>query len=94
MDDTHTMFISIYGGRARGATYLSVKLESGGAVIPGAEPLDYLPNTTDWFGRWRLIQNLSNDWEIDREVQRSNKKSTFIQETSPEITCRGLPFSP
>ena len=31
MDDTHTMLISIYGGRAKGATYSSSKLKSGGA---------------------------------------------------------------
>jgi phthalate 4,5-dioxygenase len=78
MDDTHTMFISI-GGRARGANYLSMKLKPGGAVIPGTEPLDYLPNTTDWFGRWRPVQNLSNDWEIDREAQRSNRVYSGIR---------------
>jgi phthalate 4,5-dioxygenase len=31
----------------------------------------FLPNTTDWFGRWRLTANPSNDWEIDRAAQRS-----------------------
>ena len=30
----------------------------------------YLPNTTDWYGRWRLKANASNDYFIDREVQR------------------------
>jgi phthalate 4,5-dioxygenase len=32
---------------------------------------DYLPNTTDWYGRWRLTQNPSNDWMIDRAAQKS-----------------------
>jgi phthalate 4,5-dioxygenase len=72
MDDTHTMLISIYGGRAKGATYSSSKLKSG-TGIGGAEPLEYLPNTTDWFGRWRAVQNLSNDWGIDREAMRANR---------------------
>ena len=72
MDDTHTMLISIYGGRAKGSTYSSSKLKSG-TGIGGAEPLDYLPNTTDWFGRWRPVQNVGNDWQIDREAMRSNR---------------------
>ncbi|HTA99775.1 MAG TPA: Rieske 2Fe-2S domain-containing protein [Bradyrhizobium sp.] len=73
MDDTHTMLISIFGGRARGATYSSMKLKKSGTAIPGAEPLDYLPNSTDWFGRWRAVQNLANDWQIDREAQHANR---------------------
>jgi hypothetical protein len=32
----------------------------------------YLPNTTDWLGRWRLAANATNDWEIDRASQRNN----------------------
>jgi hypothetical protein len=31
----------------------------------------YLPNTTDWLGRWRARANSSNDYEIDRELQRT-----------------------
>lgn len=72
MDDEHTLLISIYGGPAKGATYSTSKLKSG-AGIPGAEGFDYLPNTTDWFGRWRSAQNAGNDWQIDRDAQRSNR---------------------
>jgi hypothetical protein len=79
MDDTHTMLISIFGGRARGATYSSLKLKSGGASIPGAGPLDMLPNSTDWFGRWRAVQNPANDWQIDREAQRKNESYSGIR---------------
>ena len=32
--------------------------------------IEYLPNTTDWFGRWRLVNNAGNDYLIDREAQR------------------------
>ncbi len=78
MDDTHTMLISIYGGRAKGATYSSSKLKSGGG-IPGADSLDYLPNTTDWYGRWRAVQNIGNDWEIDRVAQRDQQIYTGIR---------------
>jgi phthalate 4,5-dioxygenase len=72
MDDTHTMLVSIFGGRARGSTYSSMALKRGGAAIPGAEPLVYLPNSTDWYGRWRAAQNAGNDWQIDRQAQRAN----------------------
>jgi hypothetical protein len=30
-----------------------------------------LPNTTDWFGRWRPAANQGNDYLIDREAQRT-----------------------
>ena len=70
MDDTHTMLISIFGGRAKGATYSSLKLKSGSKAFPAPIALDYLPNTTDWFGRWRAAQNPGNDWQIDRDAQR------------------------
>ena len=41
--------------------------------LGGARPdLEFLPNTTDWLGRWRLAANASNDWRIDREAQRTN----------------------
>jgi hypothetical protein len=33
---------------------------------------DFLPNTTDWLGRWRLASHASNDWGLDRAAQRDN----------------------
>jgi hypothetical protein len=38
----------------------------------------YLPNTTDWLGRWRLAADESNDWLIDRDAQTSNALYTGI----------------
>ena len=32
---------------------------------------DYHPNTTDWLGRWRLKQDKTNDYLIDRAAQRT-----------------------
>ena len=29
-----------------------------------------LPNTSDWYGRFRMIANAANDYQIDREKQR------------------------
>jgi phthalate 4,5-dioxygenase len=45
----------------------------GGKPIGGDRPTpEFLPNTTDWLGRWRLAANESNDWQIDRNAQLSN----------------------
>lgn len=57
MDDTHTMFY-MAGPKFRRA---------------GAGPANrLLPNTTDWFGRFRMSANASNDYLIDRDKQRRN----------------------
>jgi hypothetical protein len=31
----------------------------------------FLPNTSDWLGRFRLDANPANDWKIDRDAQRN-----------------------
>jgi phthalate 4,5-dioxygenase len=33
---------------------------------------DYAPPSSDWLGRWRIRQNKENDYEIDRQAQRTN----------------------
>jgi phthalate 4,5-dioxygenase len=44
----------------------------GGRPIVDDEPVGpYLPNTTDGLGRWRARGNETNDYEIDREIQRT-----------------------
>jgi phthalate 4,5-dioxygenase len=68
MDDTHTMFVSL-SWRGSPASMRPLK---NGQMVPGSRlGFDYLPNTTDWYGRWRLTQNPSNDWMIDRVAQKS-----------------------
>jgi phenylpropionate dioxygenase-like ring-hydroxylating dioxygenase large terminal subunit len=68
MDDTHTM--SYQFNWTRKTPPLSFD-KTG-------EPLPYLtrsnptlPNSTDWFGRWRSIANQTNDYLIDRNAQRT-----------------------
>ena len=39
--------------------------------VVGQGEWNFLPNTTDWLGRWRLADNTGNDYNIDREVQRT-----------------------
>jgi phthalate 4,5-dioxygenase len=55
MDDTHTL-------------YYRMEDNTTGNPLPPCAPL--LPNTTDWFGRFRTVQNLDNDFLIDRDAQR------------------------
>jgi hypothetical protein len=55
------------------------------ATVRGMPPVgpinnpDYLPNTTDWHGRFRLRQNLGNDFEIDRDLQKSGESYSGIR---------------
>jgi hypothetical protein len=37
------------------------------------QPRQLLPNTSDWFGRFRQVSGLENDFLIDRDLQRSNQ---------------------
>jgi phthalate 4,5-dioxygenase len=58
MDDQHTMFFSLTP-KPRGVER---------ATQPGME---LHPNTTDWFGRFRMVSNGANDYRIDRAWQRA-----------------------
>lgn len=72
MDDRHTMFFHISWKK----NTPGLRKLKDGAQIPGATIGNtFLPNTTDWFGRWRLAANETNDYMIDRELQRSKSYS-------------------
>jgi hypothetical protein len=74
MDDTHVMFVALSWKRAS-----QTKPLADGKPIPGATPRpDYQPTTTDWYGRWRPVQNAANDYLIDREAQRNDTIYTGI----------------
>jgi phthalate 4,5-dioxygenase oxygenase subunit len=78
MDDEHTMVVMLSWKKSPGA-YTGMPLKNG-KPIPGFAPaVDYLPNTTDWYGRWRPQARAENDYEIDREAQRSNEIYTGIR---------------
>ena len=75
MDDTHTMFVSLSW---RGSPP-SMRPLKNGQMVPGSRlGFDYLPNTTDWYGRWRLTAEPVNDWLIDRAAQKSGEIYTGI----------------
>lgn len=78
MDDEHTMVVMISWKKSPGP-FTGMPLKNG-KPIPGFAPaIDYLPNTTDWYGRWRPKARMENDFEIDREAQRSNEIYTGIR---------------
>jgi hypothetical protein len=67
MDDTHHMFVHIV---QKDVDPLARKLLDGRAA--GFKPgFDFLPNTTDWYGRFNLRPSMANDFMIDREKQRT-----------------------
>ena len=73
MDDTHTMLFAI-------STDTFLMSHDHNAVLPPNQPgltfkYQFLPHTTDWHGRWRLPANSSNDFLIDRDVQRDGSYS-------------------
>jgi hypothetical protein len=40
--------------------------------------MEYLPDTSGWLGKFRLVQNSANDYLIDRELQSSGGSYTGI----------------
>ncbi|HEY5272566.1 MAG TPA: Rieske 2Fe-2S domain-containing protein [Acidimicrobiales bacterium] len=96
MDDTHTMVFNVRaatdqtmgGGRQRPAE----RSEFGDFRDSGFE---YLPNTTDWYGRYRMKQNFENDYFIDREEQRELGSYTGIAGGAvPEDTAVQVSMGP
>ena len=63
LDDTHMMFVLIGPKQNAGSARHAIPMQ---------------PNTTDWLGRFRTVQNASNDYLIDREQQRG-KSFTGIE---------------
>lgn len=78
IDDTSTMIFNIDLRRASGGGKKGLKYKDGTPVGGLARPLEYLPNTTDWKGRWRPVKDRSNDYGIDREWQRNGDSYTGV----------------
>jgi nitrite reductase/ring-hydroxylating ferredoxin subunit len=73
LDDTNTMVVGLFR-KIEGMA--GMQMAKNGKPIPGlGDPktrgATYRPNTTDWLGRWRLVNNAGNDYLIDREKQRT-----------------------
>jgi phenylpropionate dioxygenase-like ring-hydroxylating dioxygenase large terminal subunit len=76
MDDEHMMFFSM-GSRVSDLQARNVNANRRITVRnrPGE---NLLPNSTDWYGRFRLEANASNDYKIDRDKQRRKEDYTGI----------------
>jgi phenylpropionate dioxygenase-like ring-hydroxylating dioxygenase large terminal subunit len=68
MDDTHTLAFQIRR-KTPGA--------NGVDGMPNPRH-DYLPDTSDWYGRWRLTVNPRNDHGLDRARQRDENYSGIV----------------
>ena len=79
LDDHHTMFIFIWWKKAKAANSMPQPTFKDGRPVGGTgRGSTLLPNTTDWLGRFRMAQNESNDWGLDRAAQRNNTIYTGI----------------
>ena len=68
MDDTHTMTITISWTKMKPG----IPALKTGKPIPGTKTaVPMMPNTTDWFGRWRPMASEVNDWTLDRSLQKA-----------------------
>jgi phthalate 4,5-dioxygenase len=77
IDDFNTMIFNIDLQRASGR-FKQLKYADG-TVIPGmARPLQYLPRTNDWMGRWRPVASRENDHLMDRDSQQRGESFTGI----------------
>jgi len=79
MDDENTLQWEIFyrtDGPARPLRNSPINRTDG--LIPDGRGGHYIPQTTDWLGRFNLEQNLENDYLIDREAQARMQTYTGI----------------
>jgi phenylpropionate dioxygenase-like ring-hydroxylating dioxygenase large terminal subunit len=70
MDDTHTLALTMSPGGGRSRPQMA-----GRQTLT---PIETLPNTSDWYGRFRCVANPNNDYLIDRKEQQQNVSYTGI----------------
>ena len=72
VDDEHTMFWNMAVPSTRTPAGSRPNSNRNGESFAGTRlGPQFLPNTTGWLGRWRLSAKESNEYLIDREVQRT-----------------------
>ena len=74
MDDENHMVIGFFKRPARDAGRVAPDLWLAGA----SHNYRYLPRTTDWMGRFRRADNKTNDYNINRDLQRAGVSYTGI----------------
>jgi hypothetical protein len=72
MDDHHVMCFTMADAMPG---FVKARWQSGG------KPTEFLPNTSDWFGRFRIAANEENDYFIDRaDNNYSNVEGLTVQD--------------
>ncbi|RTL63675.1 MAG: (2Fe-2S)-binding protein [Pseudonocardiaceae bacterium] len=75
MDDSHTMAFHSAPAARR---YTAPASQKVGITEREATATEFLPDTTDWFGRFRITARRENDHLIDRALQRSGESYTGL----------------
>ena len=84
VDDDHMMFWSFADPRTRAFGQGAPQATAAAGGTPPTQRagangrMQYLPDTSDFMGKFRLTQNRSNDYGIDRELQFSGENYTGI----------------
>ena len=72
MDDEHTLSFGMQPNRQAAQI-----LPAGAGSTPGVPTIpnsaSHVANTSDWYGRYLPVANASNDFQINRELQRQNR---------------------
>jgi len=78
VDDEHTLMWTVQGRTGPRPAREGLR-GTGQMVQGGGEPsLEWLPNTSDWYGRYRISQDPRNDFGIDRGLQKSGRSFSGI----------------
>jgi phenylpropionate dioxygenase-like ring-hydroxylating dioxygenase large terminal subunit len=74
VDDGHSMLVVMTAPRRT-----PYGTDKDGKRFPGLTvDLTYLPNTSDWYGRWRIQENPRNDHLISRDLQQDRNYSGIV----------------
>jgi phthalate 4,5-dioxygenase len=78
IDDAHTIFFMM-SPKLRPAPEAQLAAQSDASPTAAFGPTRLLPNSTDWYGRFRPEPNRVNDYQIDREAQRRGESYTGVR---------------
>jgi phthalate 4,5-dioxygenase len=96
LDDTHTMAFT-FTWKHKTPVLSLTKMGEPLPLLDRTTPT--LPNTSDWFGRWRPVAHQGNDYLIDRDAQRTISyagiagvfpQDSAMTESMGDITDRAL----
>src|SRR5947208_10718033 len=75
---TNTMMWTVTGRTGARPGRDGLRGTAAPATSPRQPGIEWLPNTSDWYGRFRITQSPANDFGIDRDLQASGKSFSGI----------------